>query len=149
MLIAGVWQTCDDGVTRPVVRARVQAADRGWQAADFLIDSGADRTVFSAFLERDLGLEPKLPLDRSILQGIGGTGESIVVQTVLMLIRDDKAEVHLRGEFAAFTDLAATDLSILGRDVLSHFDVILSRRRKEVLLLAQDHQYRVERAGAP
>ena len=28
--------------------------------------------------------------------------------------------------------------------VLNHFDVILSRRRNEVLLLAPNHQYRVE-----
>ena len=38
----------------------------------------------------------------------------------------------------------ATDLSILGRDVLNHFDVILSRRNNEVLLLAPNHRYRVE-----
>jgi hypothetical protein len=31
---------------------------------------------------------------------------------------------------------ANTDLSILGRDVLNHFDVILTRRRNEVPLLA-------------
>ena len=52
----------------------------------------------------------------------------------------------MRGEFAAFTDPAATDLSILGRDILNHFDVILSRRRNEVLLLAANHQFRVEQA---
>jgi hypothetical protein len=37
-------------------------------------------------------------------------------------------------------------MSILGRDVLDHFDLIESRRRNEVLLLAQNHQYRVELA---
>jgi hypothetical protein len=42
------------------------------------------------------------------------------------------------------TDLTATDLSILGRDVLTLFDVILNRRRGEVLLLAANHRYRVE-----
>jgi hypothetical protein len=35
-------------------------------------------------------------------------------------------------------------MSVLGRDVLVQFDVILSRRRNEVLLLAPNHQYRVE-----
>ena len=54
------------------------------------------------------------------------------------------APAHIRGEFAAFTDPTVTDLSILGRDVLNHFDVILSRRRNEVLLFAPNHQYRVE-----
>ena len=40
--------------------------------------------------------------------------------------------------------IAVTDLSILGRDVLNHFDLILSRRRNEVLLLAPNHHYRVD-----
>ena len=54
--------------------------------------------------------------------------------------------IFMRGEFAAFTDRSATDLSILGRDVLNHFELILSRRRNEVLLLAPNHHYRVEQA---
>jgi len=37
----------------------------------------------------------------------------------------------------------ATDLTILGRDVLDSFDVITSRRRNAVLLLADNHQYKV------
>ncbi len=52
----------------------------------------------------------------------------------------------MRGEFAAFTDPSAADLSILGRDVLNWFDLILSYPRKEVLLLAGDHHYRVDPA---
>jgi hypothetical protein len=36
------------------------------------------------------------------------------------------------------------DMSILGREILDHFDLIVSRRRNEVLLLATNHQYRVE-----
>ena len=59
--------------------------------------------------------------------------------------RDDGGVAHVHGDFAAFTDPAAIDMSILGRDVLNIFDVILSRRRDEVLLLAPNHQYRVER----
>ena len=34
-------------------------------------------------------------------------------------------------------------MSILGREILDHFDVILSRRRNEVLLLTKEHSYRV------
>jgi hypothetical protein len=30
-------------------------------------------------------------------------------------------------------------MSIIGRDVLDHFDVIVSRRRREVLLLTTNH----------
>jgi hypothetical protein len=79
-----------------------------------------------------------------ILKGITGECEFDVLKTILVLSRDDGGVAHMRGEFAAFTDPSATDLSILGRDVLNHFDVILSRRRNEVLLLAPNHQYRIE-----
>ncbi len=68
----------------------------------------------------------------------------MLVDTVLELGSQDGAPARVRGRFAAFTDSTATDLSILGRDVLNHFDVILSRRNNEVLLLAPNHQYRVE-----
>ena len=50
MLIAGEWQVGDDGVTRPIVRAHVLGADGHPVTDDFLVDSGADRTVFSAML---------------------------------------------------------------------------------------------------
>jgi hypothetical protein len=66
--------------------------------------------------------------------------------TKLELTRDDGIPAQVRGQFAAFTDPTATDLSILGRDVFIHFGVIVSHRRNDVLLLAADHQYRVEPA---
>jgi hypothetical protein len=42
-------------------------------------------------------------------------------------------------------DPAASDLCVLGRDVTDNFDLILSRRRDEVLLLAPAHYYQVLR----
>ncbi len=59
-------------------------------------------------------------------------------------LRDDGGPVRVRGEFAGFTDPTAKDLSILGRDVLDHLDLVLSRRRSEIFLLAPRHQYRIE-----
>jgi len=144
MLIAGEWQLCDDGVTRPMVRANVFGADGRPYAEDFLIDSGADRTVFNAALLARLKLPARSELPRAILRGIGGESEFVLVTTVMEFIRDDGGPVRVRGEFASFTDPTATDLSILGRDVLGNFDLIISRRHSEVLLLAPRHQYRVE-----
>jgi hypothetical protein len=77
------------------------------------------------------------------LQGIGGASDFVVVATTLELTREDGVPVRVSGTFAAFTDPTATDLSILGRDVLEHFDVIVSRRRNQVLLLAGNHRYQV------
>lgn len=144
MLITGEWQLRDDGVTRPVVRARVLDAGGHPVAENFLIDTGADRTVLSAALVTQL----RLPFNRAQpdykLSGVGGTSDFVLVTTVVEFIRDGGGAVKVRGEFAGLTDPAATDLSVLGRDVLDNFDLIASRRRNEILLLAPRHQYRVE-----
>jgi hypothetical protein len=81
-----------------------------------------------------------------ILQGIGGSSEFVLVDGVLDFASCDGSTARVNGRLAAFTDSTATDLSILGRDVLNYFDVILSRRNNRVLLLAADHPYRVEGA---
>jgi hypothetical protein len=70
----------------------------------------------------------------------------MLVATVLEFLCDDGRPIRVHGEFANFTDSTATDLSILGRGVLDNFDLIISRRRGEVLLLASQHQYRIERS---
>lgn len=145
MVIVGEWQLFDDGVTRPVVRAKVHKRDGTLIAEDFLIDSGADRTVFRAALLEQLHIPLQEPPVDLTLSGIGGTRTFVLVTTVIEFLRDDGGPVRVRGEIAGFTDPAATDLSVLGRDVLDNFDAILSRRRNEILLLAPTHQYRVER----
>ena len=105
-----------------------------------------DRTVFAAGLLDKLGTLAVRPSAEVTLQGIGGDSAFVLLSTVLELTRDDGGPAHIRGEFAAFIDPTVTDLSILGRDVLNHFDLIVSRSRNEVLLLALNHQYRVELA---
>jgi len=145
MVIVGEWQLFDDSVTRPIVRTKGHKGDGTLIAEDFLIDSGADRTVFrTALLEQLRILVQEPPVDLA-LSGIGGIRAFVLVATVIEFMRDDGGPVRVRGEFAGFTDPVATDLSVLGRDVLDNFDLILSRRN-EILLLAPNHQYRVERA---
>jgi len=143
MLVRGEWQLRDDGVMRPIVRARV-GGDGSPVPENFLIDSGADRTVLSAVLVTRLQLPARSAPPGFILSGIGGTSAFVLVTTVVEFLRDDGRPVRVRGEFAGFTDPTATDLSILGRDVLDHFDLVLSRRRSEIFLLAPRHQYRIE-----
>lgn len=143
MLVRGEWQLRDDGVVRPIVRARV-GGDGSPVPENFLIDSGADRTVLSAVLVTRLQLPARSVPPGFILSGIGGTSAFRLVTTVVEFLRDDGGPVRVRGEFAGFTDPTATDLSILGRDVLDHFDLVLSRRRREIFLIAPRHQYRIE-----
>jgi Aspartyl protease len=145
MLIAGEWQLFDDGVTRPTVHALVLSGDGNPVSEDFLLDTGADRTVFSAALLAQLPLPTKSTQPGFSLSGIGGARDFVLVTTVLEFTRDDGGPLRVRGEFAGFTDLAATDLSVLGREVFDNFDLIISRRRNEILLIAPRHQYRIER----
>jgi hypothetical protein len=143
MVIVGEWLVCDDGIVRPMVRVQVQGADGLPCNESFLVDTAADRTALSAPLLRKLQVRGKhAPPDVS-LKGIGGASPYVLVSVVLELKRETGSPARVRGEFAAFTDPTATDLSILGRDVLDNFDVITSRRRNAVLLLAGNHRYQV------
>ena len=131
-------------MTRPIVRAQVFGADGRPVTDDFLIDSGADRTVLSTTLLARLQLPTRSAQPGLTLSGIGGESAFVVVTAVIEFLRDEGGPVRVRGEFAGFTDPTATDLSILGRDVLDHFDVLISRRHNEILLLAPRHRYRIE-----
>lgn len=48
MRIDGQWLVCDDGVMRPVIIGDIRTADGAWEQCEFLVDTGADRTVFNA-----------------------------------------------------------------------------------------------------
>lgn len=145
MLVTGEWHLRDDGMVRPRMRAKVLGSDSKPVSENFLIDSGADHTVFSATLLARLRLPARSAEPGFTLSGIGGTSEFVLVTTILEFIRDDGGLVRVRGEFAGFTDLTATDVSVLGRDVLDNFDLIISRRRNEILLLAPRHRYHIDR----
>lgn len=145
MRIVGEWFTSDDDVTRPIVYAAVSNTRDRRQGDRFLVDSGADRTVFSADLLHRLGGPRDRETGGITLQGIGGGTDFVLLDTAIELTRDDGVSAVIRGRFAAFTDPSASDVSILGRDVMDNFDVIISHRRNEVLLLAPNHQYQVSR----
>jgi hypothetical protein len=143
MVIVGEWLVCDDGITGPIVRIEVPRADGSLTEERFLVDTAADRTALSAGLLKELQLLGNHAPPGITLEGIGGASPYVVVTTVLKFRLQDGGAAHVRGDVAAFTDPAAADLSILGRDVLNNFDVITSRRQNAVLLLAGNHQYQV------
>jgi Aspartyl protease len=143
MEIVGKWLRCDDGITRPMIRTEVVGANGKLEHDDFLVDIGADRTVFSSTLLKNLGLVSLGPPDWEDVKGIGGTSPIVEIHTVIQLTSRDGLCARVHGRFAAFTDPKATDFSILGRDVLNNFDLIVSRLRNEVLLLSGNHRYQV------
>ena len=144
MVIAGSWQLCDDGLTRPILRASIRASDGTLIADDFLIDSGADRTVFSAALMARLQLPTRNLEAGTALCGVGGQTDSVLVSATVPFLTQAGHPVRIHGEFAAFTDPTATDLSILGRDILDLFDLIISRRQNEILMIAANQRSRVQ-----
>jgi hypothetical protein len=144
MLIRGEWLLCDDGEFRPVVTGNVQAADGSLHSERFLIDSGADSTVLGVALLNKLGLTASPPPPGITVSGVGGSQGCVVVSTMLELLRDDGGQATVRGKFLAFQTPGAVELSILGNDVLYHFDLILARQHGEVLLLAPSHHYHIE-----
>jgi hypothetical protein len=58
MRINGEWHLCDDGVVRPIVRGEILTGTGLWQATEFLVDTGADRTVFNVPVLTALRLQP-------------------------------------------------------------------------------------------
>lgn len=144
MLVMGQWQRGNDGLLRPFVAAEVVAASGNKLLEYFLLDTGSDRTVFSATLLGKLGLPTKpAPANLSILGVGGGFSSVVIVDTTLELPRADGGAIQIQVQFLAFTQFGPFDYNLMGRDILDHFDVIGSRPRNEVLLLAGVHHYTV------
>jgi hypothetical protein len=141
MLISGTWHLCDDGITRPVVRGEIRASDGSWVEARFLVDTAADHTAFSADVLEALRLPAVTPLEQ--LSGVGGAAPSVLVDTQVVFPHGADGRVAFRGRYAAFTELEALDICVLGRDLTNLFAVIVDRPQDVVCLLGQRHRYRI------
>jgi len=142
MRIDGRWLLCDDGFVRPVIRGEVLANDGSWQAVEFLVDTGTDRTVFSALILERLGLQSSVTQDR--LGGVGGIANAVIVETQIRFSRETGSKVAFRGQYAAVTELNTLDMSVLGRDIISLFALIVDQPGAVICLLGQQHQYTIE-----
>ena len=142
MRIDGQWLVGDDGVRRPVISGEIRAADGSWEKSEFLVDTGADRTVFSAATLARLGLQPLVMPEG--LRGVGGMAASVIVETWMRLTREDAGKVMFRGQYAAVTELTALDISVLGRDITGLFAVIVDQPHDVVCLVGQRHRYTIE-----
>jgi predicted aspartyl protease len=141
MVISGMWHQCDDGVVRPVIHAEVRTNDGSWIKAPFLLDTGADRTVFSADILAALGLSFIRSAEH--IGGIGGLVESVVVETQIRLTRENAGKVVFRGQYAGVTEVDALDMSVFGRDLTNLFVVIVDWPQQVVSLLGQRHRYAI------
>jgi hypothetical protein len=140
MLISGLWVHSDDDIVRPIIRATVLAADGSWLPTRFLVDVGADRTVFMASFLNELAL-PYLPASQ--LGGVGGSASTIAVGTHIVFALDGGSTVNFQGTFAGFTNPDALDMNVLGRDIMNHFAVIVDHRNNLVCMIGTGHRYAI------
>jgi predicted aspartyl protease len=124
-----------------MLRGEVLTKDGRWWETEFLIDTGADCTVFSADVYRSMG--EAAPQAQETVAGIGGLLSLPVVATQIRLTRDDGGKVVFRGQYAACLAPEALDMSVLGRDILSLFAVIVDRPANIVCLLGGQHRYQI------
>jgi predicted aspartyl protease len=142
MRFNGRWWLVDEADDRPMLRGEVLTKNGQWWDAEFLIDTGAERTVFSADVYRALGHESAATQER--IAGVGGVISVPVVETQIRLTRDDGGKVVFRGRYAACAAAEALDMSVLGRYVLSLLAVIVDRPANIVCLLGGQHSYRIQ-----
>jgi hypothetical protein len=145
MRVNGEWLLCEDGVVRPIIQGFVLLADGQWYEVPFLLDAGADRTLFSddfLALLSPLAMAQAKPLG---LTGIGGPADAITIETTLGFSRDDGKLVTVRGSYAVFAENGGTELTVLGRDVTDNFGVIYDYPNRLVALLAPPHYYEINR----
>lgn len=141
MLISGTWHVCDDSIIRPLIHAEVQASDGSWVKTPLLVDTGADRTVFSADILQAIGPLPIVAEER--LGGMGGVVRATVVEGRIRMTRENNEKIIFRGQYAGITDPEALDMSVLGRDVINFFILIVDWPQRLVYLLGQRHQYTI------
>jgi hypothetical protein len=147
MRVNGEWLVCDDGIIRPIVLGVVRAANGEMIEVTFLLDAGADRTVFSARFVRWLHPLRTSEAEQVQLAGVGGHVSTLTVDTVIGFIRDDGRVATVRGPFTVFNDRESAELSVLGRDVTNNFSVIYDYPNRAVALLSGPHYYEIKKAS--
>lgn len=147
MRVNGKWLPCDDGEIRPVVPGMVRLPNGQWLEVAFLLDAGADRTVFSPDLFNLLSPLQTTLSEPSHLAGVGGRVDSIVIETAIAFVKDDGWPVSVTGTFPPFVESGSADLSVLGRDVTNNFGIIYDYPNQAVALLSPPHYYEIKKAS--
>jgi hypothetical protein len=97
--------------------------------------------VLSAEALEFLRLPFRIPTDR--IAGIGGLTDSVTIIADLRLRRDDGIWVAFKGEYAACTSYEILEMSVLGRDILNLFALIVHRTARIVTMIGQTHTYTI------
>ena len=82
---------------RPVIHGEILTGTGTWIRAPFLVDTGADRSVFSAAILAALQLQPLATQEH--LGGVGGIATSVLVETQVRFNYEARGTVTFRGEY--------------------------------------------------
>jgi predicted aspartyl protease len=115
--------------------------DGGWRAFELLIDTGADRTVISANVLESLNTQTTAARDK--IGGVGGLVDSVLVNTQIRLSREDGQKATFRSQYAACMEHEDLDMSVLGRDILEMFALVVDRRADVVAIIGGQHYYTI------
>jgi predicted aspartyl protease len=123
---------------RPFVLARISIPSLGIvQEVEFLVDTGADGTFVAPTDANRMRIDPsRLPTGQSSA-GVGGVTSTVQVPATLYL-DNRQLTMNLRiliPQTAAQRFALARVPSLLGRDVLAHFALVIEQRTDRVLLL--------------
>jgi hypothetical protein len=111
MRIDGRWHRFTDGFERPVIDAQLIPP-------------------LSAFL---------MPQSLPGAVGVGGTAPIALLNAVLVFSTADGRQAGFRGPIQALAAPAAVDFSVLGRDIIDRFELVYSRPRGLIALVALPH----------
>ncbi len=141
MRIKGKWRRDENDVLTPVLECGLLTGNGEWFNTYFLIDSGAERTVISGDVLRELDAPTHVSLHS--LVGLGSSVQVLTVSTKLKLELDNGSSIVVNGPFDGLPEGREGELSILGRDVLGNFAVILDRPGDAIALLHGRHRYSI------
>lgn len=146
MRINGEWYRYPDGTHRPLVTGVLRDPAGTTDGFAFLIDTGADSTVLSYEALIHIGAEVDTADDGPVLHGVGGPTRSVYVAATFWLLDTAGNAVPFRDRLLARPIPTGDDSCILGRDLLTHFAVIVDRPGGVVCLLHGRHRYAIQEA---
>ena len=128
------------GVRRPYVDVSLTIAGSDAQrpfVAPFLVDTGADRTILGSADFHRLSTDHRIELEDLSpgwpSAGVGGVMETRLMRVVLSI--NGFAIEHSLVILAPQSERAPRVPSLLGRDIMAHFALVMEERTNTVLLL--------------
>jgi hypothetical protein len=138
MRIDGRWHRFTDGFERPVIDAQLILPTGQLVPLSLLLDTGADFTVVGYNVAQSLSAF-LMPQSLPGAVGVGGTAPIALLNAVLVFSTADGRQAGFRGPIQALAAPAAVEFSVLGRDIIDRFELVYSRPRGLIALVAPPH----------